>query len=80
MIKSNNMTELAKTMIDDGQPTRAVWNYLTETSNNIKGHTFSFDGKTFENDIEFLEFVSHTCKWAIKAIKADNQALEEVFF
>jgi hypothetical protein len=49
------MTELANTIIEDGQPLRAIHNYLSETFDGIKQQEL-FD-RTFTDRIEFIKFI-----------------------
>lgn len=55
------MNELAKQCKDDGQVRRAVMNYLGETFIGIKDYKDFFEGYVFENENDFLSFISDTC-------------------
>lgn len=47
--------QLAKIVIKDGQSIRPFHNYLNETYDQLKGHTLSFEGVTFDDRIEYLK-------------------------
>ena len=50
------MTQLAETIIDDGQALRATLNYLNETFNAIKGKEFrDYKLETYDEFIEFIK-------------------------
>ena len=47
--------QLAQIVIEDGQSIRPFHNYLNETYDQLKGHTLSFEGVTFDDRIEYLK-------------------------
>ena len=61
------MTELAKYIIEDGQPLRAVQNYLSSTFDGIKDKEL-FD-RTFTDRTEFIKFIKDAvCPMLIEAL------------
>jgi hypothetical protein len=51
------MNQLAKIIIEDGQPLRAIHNYLYETFDGVK--TIELFDRTFTDRIEFIEFIQN---------------------
>ena len=70
------MTELAKDMIEDGQPFRSIFEYLNSTYDDIKGKEF-FAGQVFNDRIEFMEYIQKcVCTGLIHSLnewKLDNE-------
>ena len=61
------MNELAKVIIEDGQPLRAIHNYLSDTFDEVK-HKELFD-RTFTDRIEFIKFIQDAvCPVMIESI------------
>ncbi len=59
--------ELAQLIIDDGQPIRAIHNYLMDTFDGIK-HQELFD-REFVDRIRFVEFVKAVCPLIISSLE-----------
>ena len=65
------MTELANCIIEDGQPLRAVQNYLSNTFDEIKDREL-FD-RTFTDRVEFIKFIQDAvCPMLIEAITEEE--------
>jgi hypothetical protein len=60
------MNELAKTILQDGQPLRAIQNYLQDTFDGIKNKYISNEEDSFTDRIEFLAFVKAVSEFSIK--------------
>jgi len=58
--------QLAKLVIEDGQSIRPFHNYLNQTYDQIKGHTLSFEGVTFDDRIEYLKHLQEVVITMIK--------------
>jgi len=64
----NNKTQLANQIIDDGQPLRAIHNYLSETYDDVK-HVELFD-RTFTDRINFIKFIQEVvCPMMIESLE-----------
>lgn len=62
------MTELSKIIIEDGQPLRAIHNYLLETFDGVKQKEL-FD-RTFTDKIEFIRFIQDgVCPMMIEVLE-----------
>lgn len=55
-IISSYSNQLAKHIILDGQPERAIMNYLSETYHQVKGKKFNFEDE-YTEEIQFLHSV-----------------------
>lgn len=54
--EKQNMTELAQIIIEDGQPLRAIYNYLMDTFDGIKNKEL-FAVEPFKDRIDFARYV-----------------------
>ncbi len=63
-------TELAKTIIEDGQSIRSVWNYLSLTFDDIEN--LQLDDCKFTDRQDFYQHIKNTVDMMINA---DNEQL-----
>lgn len=66
------VTEMAQNAMLDGQSTRFIWNYLSETFESLKVAQMYVDKVKFETIESFVEHVKYVCEIMLESLKTEN--------